>query len=74
MPEHPQPVLHELLRWWPRPEPGPDPALFVLLELLKDNQRGLRELVGVQLELSKEVHAAQIKAIDRALGVVQQTR
>jgi hypothetical protein len=64
------PMLHELLRWWPRPEPGPDPALFVLLELLKENPRALREIATVQLELSKEVHAAQIKAIDRAVAIV----
>jgi hypothetical protein len=65
------PTLHDLLRWWPRPEPG-DPALFVLVDLLKENPRALREIATVQLELSKEVHAAQIKAIDRALGIVSQ--
>jgi hypothetical protein len=62
-------LVHELLRWWPpKPEPG-DPALFVLFELLKENPRALRELATVQLELSKEVHSAQVKAIDRALQI-----
>jgi hypothetical protein len=30
--------------------------------------------VGAQLELSKEVHAAQVKAIDRALAAVHQMK
>ncbi len=71
----PQPfILPDLLRWWPRPEPGPDPALFVLLDLLKENPRALRDIATVQLELSKEVHAAHTRAIDRALGILSQMK
>jgi hypothetical protein len=60
--------LHELLRWRPRPEP--DPALFVLLELLRENPRAIREVATIQLELSKEIHSAQVKAIDRAIQLL----
>jgi hypothetical protein len=64
--------LHDLLKWWPRPEP--DPALFILIDLVRDDPRALRELGRVQLELSKEIHAAQLKAIDKAVGLMGQTK
>jgi hypothetical protein len=67
-------AIHDLLQWWPRPEPGPDPALFVLFELLREQPRAVRELAALQLELSKEVHMAQVKAIDRALSILPQTK
>ena len=54
--------LPELLRWWPRPEP--DPALFVLLGLLRDDPRGMREVARLQLELSKEIHTARALALE----------